>query len=604
MPVRLWSGAGVFFASIEEIRSEEKFEQKHAKIAKAEVAISLQPRQKILERAERLLTGEFDFFSSIPKTIGDPPDWFLDPFNGCRLAEGGHWSTLNEFSAGDIKNVWEASRFEWAPLLARAWCLSGDARYLETLRRWTLDWVSRNPAHAGPNWKCGQETSIRLINLLLAARILGAHSNPSPSLVNLVAIHCARILPTIRYAVAQNNNHGTSEAAALFIGGTWLISQTGSGLLHKKALSWRNAGRRWLEDRVTKLVSSDGSFSQYSTNYHRVLVDTLSQVEIWRQELREAPFSALYSARCCAAVEWLATMTDPDSGNVPNLGANDGAHLYNLSTASYWDFRPSVQLASVIFRGKRVFPEGMWDESLLWLGIESSTYEAQPSFTSIIHSDGGDLILRGKKSRGLVRFARFRFRPSHADCLHFDLWHRGENILRDGGTFSYNTESRWLDYFSGTESHNTVQFDGRNQMPRIGRFLFGEWLKMNEGSAIRQDGESLSWAGTYTDGKQVWHRRTVSVSGDVWRVTDEIGGFREKAVLRWRLIPGEWSLSGQVCESARAQLRVATTAPLRRLELTTGWESLYYQQKTVLPVFEIEVGPGQWTIETEITLKD
>jgi hypothetical protein len=43
---------------------------------------------------------------------------------------------------------------------------------------------------------------------------------------------------------------------------------------------------------------------------------------------------------------------------------------------------------------------------------------------------------------------------------------------------------------------------------------------------------------------------------------------------------------------------------LRRLELTTGWESLYYQQKTELPVLEIEVGPGKWTIETEISLKD
>ena len=41
-----------------------------------------------------------------------------------------------------------------------------------------------------------------------------------------------------------------------------------------------------------------------------------------------------------------------------------------------------------------------------------------------------------------------------------------------------------------------------------------------------------------------------------------------------------------------------------RLELATGWESLYYQQKTELPVLEVEVGPGKWTIETVITLKD
>ena len=39
------------------------------------------------------------------------------------------------------------------------------------------------------------------------------------------------------------------------------------------------------------------------------------------------------------------------------------------------------------------------------------------------------------------------------------------------------------------------------------------------------------------------------------------------------------------------------------MELVTGWESLYYHQKTELPVLKIEVGPGQWTLETEINLK-
>ena len=51
-------------------------------------------------------------------------------------------------------------------------------------------------------------------------------------------------------------------------------------------------------------------------------------------------------------------------------------------------------------------------------------------------------------------------------------------------------------------------------------------------------------------------------------------------------------------------LIVHSTAPVRRIEIVTGWESLFYQQKTELPVLEIEVGPGHWVIETEIKLKD
>jgi len=38
----------------------------------------------------------------------------------------------------------------------------------------------------------------------------------------------------------------------------------------------------------------------------------------------------------------------------------------------------------------------------------------------------------------LLRYPRFRFRPSHADVLHVDLWVDAVNVLRDGGTFSYH----------------------------------------------------------------------------------------------------------------------------------------------------------------------
>jgi len=562
-------------------------------------------RLALLERADSLLRGEVVCFSHERKKVGSPPDWFLDPFTGRRLTADRHWSKIDDFAGGDIKNLWEASRFEWVTVLARAWRINRDERYLNALNNWLSDWVRRNPANAGPNWKCGQETAIRSINLLLAARLLGTHRNPSQAMVRLIALHCERIMPTVLYGVAQNNNHGTSEAAALFIGGAWIMAVPEGAAFRKKAQKWRNRGRCLLEDRVLKLVAEDGSFSQYSTNYHRVLVDTLCQVEVWRRDLDAVRFSSRYENHCCAAVDWLSSMTDADTGNTPNLGANDGARLYDLSTMHYGDFRPTVQLASVLCKGTRAYGKGLWDEPLIWLGLEQH-YDVNPANTdSVMHGDGGELIICSGKSRALVRFARFRFRPSHADCLHLDLWNKGQNILRDGGTYSYNTDPRWIDYFSGTEAHNTVQFDGRSQMPRIGRFLFGEWLKMDECTGIQQADTGLSsWTGSYTDGKQARHRRTVSVRGNRWRVIDETGGFSEKAVLRWRLMPGEWKLEGNTCDSAHTRLCILTTAPLRRLELTTGWESLFYQQRTALPVLEVEVGPGQWTIETEITLKD
>ena len=34
-----------------------------------------------------------------------------------------------------------------------------------------------------------------------------------------------------------------------------------------------------------------------------------------------------------------------------------------------------------------------------------------------------------------------------------------------------------MNYFSGIQSHTTIQFDEFNPMPKISRFLWGSWLK-------------------------------------------------------------------------------------------------------------------------------
>lgn len=551
-----------------------------------------------LDRATALLIGELDYFSNGLKKIGSPPDWFLDPFTGTRLPGGGHWTRLNEFSGGDIKNVWEASRFEWVPLLARAWRLDHDMRYITTLNDWIGDWVTHNPSNTGPNWKCGQEASIRIINLLLAARLLETHRSPLPSLIRLIAMHCQRIYPTLGYAIAQNNNHGTSEAAALYIGGLWLKSVVHDHRLLKAASRWHERGRRLMENRVISLVAEDGSFSQYSVNYHRVLLDTLSQVELWRRDLDDTPFGTRYLDRCRAAADWLFTLTDPDTGNVPNLGANDGARLYDVSLSSYRDFRPSVQLAMALFADKLAYRgDGSWNDQLIWFDVRLPEQQAIPA-GSRLFDDGGYAVVRREGAMVLLRYPRFRFRPSQSDALHVDLWQQGENLFRDAGTYSYNVETEWLNYFSGTESHNTVQFDNRDQMPRIGRFLFGDWLKLNNLQPLLKNSEETSVGAAYRDRLGCDHQRSLRLRNDRLIVRDDLSGFAGKAVLRWRLRPGNWHMEGQNLTDGKHVLTITASVPISSIELVSGWESLNYLQKTKVPVLVVEIHePGTLTTE-------
>ena len=69
---------------------------------------------------------------------------------------------------------------------------------------------------------------------------------------------------------------------------------------------------------------------------------------------------------------------------------------------------------------------------------------------------GGYYVLRDQGTLTFIRCGHYKDRPFQADNLHLDIWVNGENILRDAGSYLYNTDERWTRYFAGTASHNTV----------------------------------------------------------------------------------------------------------------------------------------------------
>ena len=166
------------------------------------------------------------------------PNWHQSCLNGELAPADKPWYLIGDFNKqlGDIKGLWEASRFDWVVSFAQH-AATGDATASKKLNTWLIDWVDKNPTFYGVNWKCGQEASIRVMHLALAALILKQTNNSTPALLSFIKAHLKRISPTIMYAVAQDNNHGTSEAAALYIGGSWLALNDDKAALYEKSLS-------------------------------------------------------------------------------------------------------------------------------------------------------------------------------------------------------------------------------------------------------------------------------------------------------------------------------------------------------------------------------
>ena len=530
---------------------------------------------------------------------------------------------LDPFAPGDIRPVWEVNRLLALPLLALAARLApmdGHHGRAEALLR---GWVEANPAFRGPAWACGQEAALRAMHLCLALALLDADHAPTPAMRGLIAIHARRIAATRAYAAAQDNNHAVSEPAGLFVIGLVL----GDAVLARR-------GARGLARAVARLVASDGSFSQASPGYHRLLLDTLVVAEWFRRRHGAPVFPAPFADRAAAATRWLERVMDPATGALPRCGAVDDSAFADLSLYGPADARGSVARAVRLFgrgppagwRGDaegalpppdlpRQRPTGLWHAGFgrRARGPASGTLAPDPRATWIDQltrqapSDGfqrplgrwwggsegqspsdatgpwrseGWLGMRTPRLRLLLRTgAPLRFRPSQADLLHLDLALDGAPLLIDGGTGAYNPppgSAWWRDALAGTAGHNTVQFDDEEQMPRIGRFLFARWPRCRavpDGAALR-------------DARGRVHERRIQVTTDGAFIDDRVGGPFRRLALRWRLAPGEWRLTTDGAEGPRARLRLTADAPCR-IRLAQGWHSPAYGRVEPAPVLEL-----------------
>lgn len=494
----------------------------------------------LFNKVENLEKGRFKFFHFHQFQNNIPPNWFLNPFNQSSVKNPKkHWTELGDFDLGigDIKTIWELSRFDWLNDFCRAYKVSGEIKYLNIINDWLANWSENNPKNQGPNWKCGQETSIRVMKLISCSEILEQENDALPSLQNLIYDHLERINGNIYYAIAQDNNHGTSEAAALYIGSLWLTKQNNTGnFAKKKLIKWKNKGRELLEGRILKLISNQGTFAQKSVNYHRVVIDTMSWVLFLMNKYNETSFSNLILIRLQSLGEWQYKMISSSKGEVPNLGSNDGAMFETLHSCDYSDFRPSTQLFFAMLNGYRVFNEGTYDEVLFW---RNQNYLKEYPLKSINLPiaeilDEQYFIISNKLIKLFLILPNDKFRPGSCDAFHLDLWVNDENQLLDSGSFSYNAGEKTALYKS-VAAHNTIQFGSQEQMPKLSRFLYGNWIKIDANPKLSITENEIEFEASYTDYCDNKHKRNIRylIKENKIIVLDEVSSTIKNKTLRW-----------------------------------------------------------------------
>ena len=471
--------------------------------------ISDKHRKRLLDEADKICQGTIRVFSSIELRYGNPMDWQLNPLTGKRCDEREKWYKIPDFDdeRGDIKVIWEISRFSQFVTLARAFLLTGDNKYYNSFSYQLNDWLTKNPYGYGANFKCGQECSLRMINCLLAFSVFKkakVTTDKDESNVKDLVDRCYRkILSNFFYSYkCIKNNHTISELVGIIVG-AWCC---GDYTQVKKAYIS-------LDRVIDEQFTVDGGYKQFSFNYQRL---ALQDIEIALYMSRKTGIMLEKSIEKISNAAWLMYQCQDESGDMPNYGSNDGALVFPVTSCSYRDFRPVINTIFAMVAGRQLYKHGPHQEELLWFSGGESL-EKYPielvSRKSVQFVDAGLFTIRGERSWIMMVLNDYRSRPSHMDQNHIDLWVDGVNVLCDAGTYSYASSDGKI--LIKNESHNTILVNGKTQMNSIGPFMMYDWTKRKLGKCgdDSYEGKTIS-ANGYT------HIRYVKYSDNFYEITD------------------------------------------------------------------------------------
>lgn len=490
-------------------------------------------KRELENNSAKILSGEIQFFTGKWYSLGKKFDWLTNAENGYRFDGTVHWTKIDDFNSmqGDIKYVWEKARFSYFYTIIRNDHANGtdNSRFI-----WDeiLSWISHSPHNCGPHYKCSQEISIRVLNWIFALYFYKNSDKLTEDefiiILNSLYAQTKHVESNILFSkIAVRNNHAITESLCLFTVGLlfpWFPESS----------HWISRGQKYLEEEGLYQIYEDGSYIQHSFNYHRVVI----QLYTWAMALagvNAIKFSTFLQERLKKSILFLQQFIDTENGCVPNWGANDSALFFPLNSQDPKDFRPQMNAVCQMLGEEPPYSSRVTlMEDSYWFGNEKvepvvSVCKKSPAIFYKSFNVGGYHVIRTNEISTYIRCTHYKHRPFHADNLHIDIWWNHQNIIRDAGTYKYNTEQEYTRFFTGSAGHNTLIIDNLDQMQKGKRFVWYNWSQAVKTNLIEEK-ECLRFEGSISAFKQlgddVIHTRRVNVSRDMplWYINDTVQG--------------------------------------------------------------------------------
>lgn len=544
--------------------------------------IRRRPTEALKRKVDKINEGYNQMFNHEWTPVND---WLTNPSTGYRYSANTHWSQIEDLSseAGDIKYVWEKSRFSYLHDLIRY-----DYHFEEDLAEKVLgdmmDWIEANPINMGPHYRCSQEISLRCLNWIYAIHYYRNSDvfteDRWQRIIHYIYWQVKHVYANIGFSrICVRNNHAITECLMIFVAGLLFP-------FFDEAKQWKANGVTWLEEEIDYQIYDDGTYLQHSHNYQRVLVQLLSwfiaisklhQISLRSSTINKARTTLQYMVNTCIGKD----------GQLPNYGSNDGALFFRWTDQDYSDYRPQINALHYQLHGTIIYDK---IEEIQWLGGEiTSDMIKEPIVNNDIrlYDQGGIHTITSQGSFTFFKCMRYKDRPAQADNMHLDIWINGFNYLRDSGTYKYNTTPQLTKYFMGTAGHNAVMIGTLDQMTKGPRFIWYNWTKDTRSEIIETDEKYMinAEAEMFFDlPSPVRHIRKVVKDKDayLWQIDDVIVGNTDGNHIRQLWHPNPEVIS---------RISISATDEYDQellLQKTTGWWSAYYGHKEEVPVWYFE----------------
>lgn len=390
---------------------------------------------------------------------GTVSDWDCNKYSN-------YMNFKNTDDIGDIRYTWEINRHLFFPKLALNFKKSNNKQYIRILETHFYSWIKENPYLKGVNWASPMEIAIRSYQWIVTYSIIKDDISESFKLDIINSIVNSIKYVRENYSLYSSaNNHLIVEAVYCGIVG-YIVEPIYENRYLEESY-------RIIEKEILLQNYSDGVNKEQATHYHAFVLDAFLQYAFFLNMVgKKFPNENILFKMS----EFIGLLNQ--SGEVIEFGDSDDAKLidFNLETEKYYEY--VLQLASCYFDTKFLEINKLFEEVKYISHKKEIKYNKHIYKNFYIYEKGGYGIFNLKNEFMLFDIGNLGFGAiaahGHADALSIVYSKNKKRVFVDSGTYIYNVESKWRNYFRSTFSHNTLILEDISQSQIKGPFLWGK----------------------------------------------------------------------------------------------------------------------------------